>query len=228
MKKTLFMAFSDYAKAFDTIWRTGLWLKLLNMGINGRFLKIVQDMYEKSKSCVMLKNKKSNAFVSERGVKQGEILSPLLFAFYINDLEKHFKSEGVQPLSGIKSTVDEVMTLDGIDFLLEILTLFYADDTIIFSDSALGLQFALEELENYCDIWKLIVNEGKTKILCITPGRQDIDNFYRNNKALEIVLEYTYLGLHFSKKWFNQSLHKWSKKSSLKSLCLHFDKMQTK
>ena len=104
-------------------------------------------MYQKSKSCVLLNNNKSNTFSSDRGVKQGEILSPPLFAFYINDLEQHFHAEGVQPLFGIKSTVDEVKTLDGIDYLLDILTLFYADDTIILSDTALGLQFALDGLE---------------------------------------------------------------------------------
>ena len=88
------MAFIDYQKAFDTIWRAGLWLKLIKMGVKGRFLVIIQSMYEKSKSCVLLNGKKSNSFSSERGVKQGEILSPPLFAFYINDLENHFVTEG--------------------------------------------------------------------------------------------------------------------------------------
>ena len=64
MNKPLFMAFIDYQKAFDTIWRTGLWLKLINMGIHGRFLKIIKNMYEKSKSCVLLNDKKSNSFSS--------------------------------------------------------------------------------------------------------------------------------------------------------------------
>ena len=57
---------------------------------------------------------------------------------------------------------------------LDLLTLFYADDTIIFADSSLALQFALEELQNYCENWKLTVNEDKTKVMCITKGR------YRN------------------------------------------------
>ena len=200
MNKPLFMAFIDYQKAFDTIWRAGLWLKLIKSGINGRFLKIIQSMYQKSKSCVLLNNKKSNSFSSDRGVKQGEILSPPLFAFYINDLEQHFQTEGVQSLFGIKSTVDEVKTLDGIEYLLDIMTLFYADDTIILSDTALGLQFALDELQTYCDRWKLIVNEGKTKIMYITHSRQNDYNFYYNNKELEVVSDFTYLGLSFCKK----------------------------
>ena len=199
LNKPLYMAFIDYKKAFDTIWRAGLWLKLIKQGINGNFLKIIQNMYEKSKAYVLLNNKKSNKFAAEVGVKQGEILSPLLFAFYISDLETHFLTEGVQPLSGIKSINDEIKNLDGIDYLLDILTLFYADDTIILSDSALGLQFALEELESYCEKWKLIVNEDKTKIMCITHDRQPVPTFYYNHKELEVVNEFIYLGYNFSK-----------------------------
>ena len=51
--------------------------------------------------------------------------------------------------------------------MLDLLLLYYADDTIILADSAIGLQFALEELQTYCEGWKLVVNEGKTKVMCI-------------------------------------------------------------
>ena len=50
MGVNLYVAFIDYAKAFDTIWRGGLWLKLVKEGINGKFLNIIKNMYgEKSK-----------------------------------------------------------------------------------------------------------------------------------------------------------------------------------
>ena len=130
-------------------------------------------MYCKSKSCVLVNNEKSENFGSFAGVRQGEILSPLLFAFYINDLEGYLRGKGVSSLRGLLSTSGEVADFNERDIVLflDILTLFYADDTIIFSDTALGLQFALEELQNYCEKWKLTVNEGKTKIMCITWGR---------------------------------------------------------
>ena len=155
-------------------------------------------MYEKSKSCVIDKKAKSGYFSSESGVKQGEILSPLLFALYINDLENQLKLKGVDTLSGIKSTVDELKNLDDIEYLIDLLTLYYADDTIIFSDSALGLQFALDELHSYCITWKLVVNEGKTKIMCITRQRQTQEKFYYNDKELEVVKEFVYLGITFT------------------------------
>ena len=107
-------------------------------------------------------------------------------------------------MAGLLSTTGEVADFEesGLRIFMDILTLFYADDTIIFSDTALGLQFALEELENYCKKWKLTVNEGKTKIMCITWGRyrnQKYEFFY-NNQQLECVDDFIYLGICFTKK----------------------------
>ena len=89
-----------------------------------------------------------------------------------------------------------------INYFIDILTLFYADDTIVFADTAIGLQFALEELQNYCEKWKLTVNEDKTKIMCITWGRdrKQTFKFVYNDKRLEVVNEFTYLGICFTKK----------------------------
>ena len=193
------MAFIDYQKAFDTIWRTGLWLKLINQGISGKFLNIIKNMYLKSKSQVYLNGQKSGSFEAETGVRQGEILSPLLFAFYINDLEYYLKNQGVQSLSGITSTVEEFQLNYNFDFMLDILLLYYADYTIILADTAIGLQFALDELQTYCDKWKLTVNEGKTKVMCITRQNDNtVNNFYYNNKMLEVVSSFVYLGLNFT------------------------------
>ena len=204
LQKNLFIAFIDYQKAFDTVWRAGLWLKLINEGVSGKFLNVIKDMYSKSKSCVLLNNEKSEHFGSYAGVRQGEILSPLLFALYINDLEGFLRSKGVQPLRGLLSISGEVVDFNDYEtvLFLDLLTLFYADDTIIFADSSLGLQFALEELQTYCENWKLTVNEDKTKVMCITRGRYRNENyeFVYNGKKLETVEEFNYLGICFTKK----------------------------
>lgn len=55
---------------------------------------------------------------------------------------------------------------------LEMFILFYADGTVILAESANDLQFALNELYKYCDIWKLTVNISKTKIVLFCKGRQ--------------------------------------------------------
>ena len=48
---------------------------------------------------------------------------------------------------------------------MKLLVLLYADDTIVLSNTAAGLQKALDDLSNYCTEWKLQVNSGKTKVI---------------------------------------------------------------
>jgi hypothetical protein len=43
-KKRLYCAFIDFAKAFDTVWRNGLWNKVLINQINGKMYNIIFDM----------------------------------------------------------------------------------------------------------------------------------------------------------------------------------------
>jgi hypothetical protein len=73
----------------------------------------------------------------------------------------------------------------------------HADDTVLFSDSASDLQ--LNSFCEYCNIWKLKVNSSKSKII-FSIGRlpQNI-NFLYDGNAIEIVNEFTYLGLNCSR-----------------------------
>lgn len=64
-KKKLFCAFVDFKKAFDSVWRAGLWKKLLcYIGANdSKFLKVVQSIYNNIKSCISVNGKKSDFFI---------------------------------------------------------------------------------------------------------------------------------------------------------------------
>ena len=94
----LYCAFIDYSKAFDTVWRKGLWYKLLKKGITGKIFDIVYNMYQNIKSCVASEGKLSDFFVSNVGVRQGENLSPLLFSIYVDDLENYLSANESMPL----------------------------------------------------------------------------------------------------------------------------------
>ena len=52
-KNKLFYAFIDFAAAFDTVWRDGLWNKLLINQINGKMYNVIFNMYNGSKSRVV-------------------------------------------------------------------------------------------------------------------------------------------------------------------------------
>ena len=80
---------------------------------------------------------------------------------------------------------------------LKINCLMFADDIVLLSESADGLQNSLYKLQECCDIWLLTVNTQKTKILVMNKAGRDPNSgtFTFNNSALEVVNQYKYLGL---------------------------------
>jgi hypothetical protein len=74
--KCLYVAFVDFKQAFDKIWRVGLCQKLLQTGINGKILCVIQNMYNEAKSCVQVGVKYSEFFPCSVGVRQGKNMSP--------------------------------------------------------------------------------------------------------------------------------------------------------
>ena len=114
----MYSAFIDFKKAFDFVVRDVLWFKLIQNGVRGKILNIIQSMYRNIKSRIKFNNNLSNEFSSYIGVRQGECLLPFLFSMYINDLENELMQNGV----------------DGIDLgMLKLYLLLYADDIVIFS-----------------------------------------------------------------------------------------------
>ena len=89
--RMLFCAFVDYSKAFDSVNRLRLWTKLLQFGITGKLFCVVQNICKSNKSCVMINGILSLYFNSFVGVRQGEHLSPLLFALFLNNIESFWQ-----------------------------------------------------------------------------------------------------------------------------------------
>ena len=90
-------------------------------------------------------------------------------------------------------------SLDENIFVYLKLFLLYADDTIILADSAEKLQFALNIYASYCEDWRLLINYSKTKIIIFSKGKQTEYHFTLDSNTIEIVKEYRYLGVLFSK-----------------------------
>ena len=188
-KSKLFCAFIDFKQAFDTVWRAGLWQKLLENNVNGKFHNFIRNLYSNLKSRISTSEGTTAFFPCQIGVGQGEILSPMLFSIYLYDL-KSFLVRNQVP--GIKCEVNE----EDVYIYIKLLVLLFADDTIIFGNNKEDLQLALDVFEKYCTEWKLTVNISKTKIVVFSGGRLPKNlKFFFKGSELEIVKEYKYLGV---------------------------------
>lgn len=188
--KKLYCLMIDYKQAFDTICRAALWQKLLKNGITGKCFTVITNMYENIKSYVLSNGCITRAFDSQVGVRQGENLSPLLFALYVNDLEDFLKQNGA-------IGIDVNCTIENVEGLVKLLVLLYADDTVILADSPTNLQRCIDALSQYCSYWKLTVNADKTKILIFSKRKLKHLHFSYRGRELEIVDYYKYLGVVF-------------------------------
>ena len=180
-----YCAFVDFTKAFDSINRNALWVKLQYSGIPSKMINMLMAIYGKVEARVLTKFGCTEAFDCPRGVKQGCILSPLLFSLYINDLPIFFSENGIRNISLSN---------------LETSLLLYADDLVLMSESAIGLQKQLNTLKKYCDQWQLKVNEQKTKVVVFRRGGvlRRYEKWFYGNIKLDIATYFSYLGVYFS------------------------------
>lgn len=182
-KQKVYACFVDFKKAFDSVWHEGLFHRILSYGIEGKVYDLIQSLYTKSTCSIRLGTNRTDSFSYHRGVRQGCILSPLLFNLFINEL----------PLSFDESETDPFTLPNG----TKLNSLLYADDLVILSKSKQGLEKCLNILENFNAKWLLDVNYKKTKILIFQKSGRKPKNlsFSINNNPIEIVQEYTYLGI---------------------------------
>ena len=97
-------------------------------------------------------------FNCEKGVRQGENLSPLLFSLYLSDLETILQSKDN---NGIEIAIND----ENIELYIKLFAILYADDTILMSNDEKQFQNLLNYFAEYCKKWHLKINISKTKIM---------------------------------------------------------------
>ena len=137
-----------FCKAFDTIPRDLLFTKLLRYGVSGKFFNTLKMLYTNDDCCVKEGNKITCTFQANQGVKQGCILSPLLFNIFLSDIVPCFKNEECQPFkTGRSEIIGCLLWADDIVILSDDIVIL-SDDIVILSESE-GLQKMLQNLSNY-------------------------------------------------------------------------------
>ncbi|XP_075160593.1 uncharacterized protein LOC142233513 [Haematobia irritans] len=177
-RKKTYAFFVDFKAAFDNVCRKSLIYKLHQLGISYKFIKVLENIYSNTEYAIWTGEELSEYFETNSGVKQGCLLSPLLFALYINDLHD-FLQGGINTHN------------------MNIRILLYADDIVILAEDISTMQSMISRLENYCDLWNLTVNMEKSEIMIFRNGGRLSRNeewFYKGN-IIKIAKEYNYLGV---------------------------------
>ena len=179
--KRVYGCFVDFSKAFDTVPREILLEKLSKHGIDGSIFDIIQTIYLEDTVSIKIGNQHSSPFKTNKGVRQGCVLSPLLFNIFLADLQCILDNNGDNVKLSKTSTIS---------------CLLWADDILMLSESKAGLQAKLDALEKYCDTNKLSVNTKKTQCMIFNKtGRLLKHHIFTYKKTtLECVREYKYLG----------------------------------
>ena len=164
---------------------------MLDLGIDGKCLRIIKNIYKDVKSCISLNGELSNFFMCEKGIRQGENLSPLLFSIFLNDVEQFLYDKNC---NGVNISYE----MDDVVIFLKLLILLYADDTVLMTENHKDMQILLNFFSDYCNEWKLKINVEKTKSMIIGKCRNKL-NFILNDSVIENVTFNKYLGVFFHK-----------------------------
>ena len=101
-KEKVYACFVDFRKAFDSVWHEGLFYKLLKTNIGGNLYNLMKSLYCNSTCSIKIGENKTQPFSYSRGVRQGCILSPLLFNLYLNNLPHLVENIVIWPICSSK------------------------------------------------------------------------------------------------------------------------------
>ena len=177
--KTL-AAFIDLEKAFDSVWREGLLVKLHRLGIRGPIWKWIEGFLNDRKARCYLKGQYGPLFGTTVGLPQGSVISPVLFSIYLQDIYQNIASRGVK----------------------------YADDGTIWSTGkdisvlSEAIEEDLSKIYSWAVKWRMKINITKTEICLFTKQPDSINGsdikislqqqklkYNHNPKLLGIILD---------------------------------------
>lgn len=156
--ETVYVVLMDVAKAFDSVWSEGLWYKLYNLGIKGRFWRLMRACYDGFKCNVLVNDTMSEELKVERGVHQGAPLSMRFYQLYNNDLLTDLSQ------SPFCVCIAELRTG----------ALGFADDVAVIALYKYFINIVLEKARMHSIKWRYRYNGGKFQGMCF--GRDIAEN----------------------------------------------------
>lgn len=177
-----YLAFIDVNKAYDTVWRDGLWAKLWDYGFQGRAWSYLHSLYQGDRSYVQMGKFKSSWFSHKTGVRQGDVASPMLYSLFINELVEEFKAQGL----GVPIDDGEPVGI-----------LLFADDICLLAPDQEQLQRMLDIVSRYADRWRFRINQDKSNVMVIGTANEENEpaKWLLQGHSVKETNSYKYLGI---------------------------------
>ncbi|KAK3570562.1 hypothetical protein QTP86_022512 [Hemibagrus guttatus] len=128
-------------KAYDRVPREELWYCMRRSGVAEKYVRVIQDIYERSRTVVRCAVGQTEEFNVEVGLHQGSALSPLLFAIVMDQLSEEVRQESPW-------------------------TMMFADDIVICSESREQVEENLERWRFALERRGMKVSGSKTEYMC--------------------------------------------------------------
>ena len=182
--RKLYVAFIDFRKLI-------LW-SVPNCGtfyenVKGKMYQAIVCMYKVVKAKVRSGSDLTDSFMCPRGLKQGDICSPILFSMFIDELANEIMKRGRH---GIQLT----------PYLVQIFILMFADDVILASYTVCGLQNQLNIVWETAERLGVAVNLDKSNIIVFMNGDHIVscEKCVYGENVMTVVNQYKYLGIYLS------------------------------
>ena len=201
-QKPIHLCFIDLQKAYDTVNRDALWEILSkSFSLPEKIIRILKALHSCTTGAIRADGQLSDEFPISVGVKQGDVLAPMLFNTYLDAVIrvalKNHPDKGIRieyshnaPLMhNSRYKLEEAITVQSIA---------YADDIMITSDNIKDLECLVTSIDDVCIKFGLRINFSKTKYMTILP-KNSIPSLnttlaIRNDINIEQVTQFKYLG----------------------------------
>ncbi|KAK3565412.1 hypothetical protein QTP86_008019, partial [Hemibagrus guttatus] len=167
-QRELHCVFVDLEKAYDRVPREELWYCMRKSGVAEKYVRVVQDMYERSRTVVRCAVGQTEEFNVEVGLHQGSALSPFLFAMVMDQLSEEVRQESPW-------------------------TMMFADDIVICSESREQVEENLERWRFALERRGMKVSGSKTEYMCVNE-REGSGTVRLQGEEVKKVQEFKYLG----------------------------------
>ena len=163
------LCFIDLTKAYDSVDRAAMVAILKSYGVPQQLVEIIEDLYAGTWCHVRTTDGTSQDFEVKTGVRQGCVLSPIVFNCFLNRILKEVAGTLGGGLQVEYTTAGGLFLTyrDQTEAATLIQDVLYVDDRTMIAESRSELQHMLNVLNGACSLWGMTINEEKTKVLTV-------------------------------------------------------------